>query len=232
MIQSVFAVAVLMAFTALGAEPPPDLMERLAQHSLRIEKATRDGSYTVFTMAEELDGDGKVLHTEKMEMHVSTQGDHRERTLIKAERDGKDVTDERRKKLNSASGSLTVLPFAADEQPKYRFSVVDPDRLEPSLLRIHIEPKGGKRSEKLVIADAIVDPVKGEVVQLSGHPSENPSHVDRIHVRIEFNEKSPVGRLMSEMNVQGDGGFLFIKKHFRSNTTFSGYNLLGALSTQ
>jgi len=232
MSQSVFAVALLVAFTAFGAEPPPDLMERLAQHSQRIQKAAREGSYTVLTLAEELDGDGKVLHTQKFEMHFNTQGGHRERTLIKAEKDGKDVTDEQRRKLKAQSGDSTELPFATKEQPKYRFSVVGPNQSEPSLLRIHIEPKGGKKSEKLMIGEAIVDPVKGEVVQLSGHLSENPSHVDRLHIRIEFNEKSTDGRLMSEMDVQGDGGFLFIKKHFRSSTTYSGYNLLGALRPQ
>ena len=127
--------------------------------------------------------------------------------------------------MKQGAGGPVATPFASTEQPKYHFSVVGPDSADASLLRIHFEPTGGQKSDKLFIGDALVDLTSGELISVSGRPSENPSHVNRLEMRLEFNGESPLGRVLGKLTMRGDGGFLFIKKHFRATTVFSSFEL-------
>ncbi len=223
MTKAFVLTAIFASVRALGADPSPELMNRLAEHDARIRRANQEGIYTTTTLAEELDGDGKVAHTQTTVIQVSHRDGKREQVLVKAEKDGADISTEQRKKMKQGAGAPVATPFASTEQPKYHFSVVGPDSADASLLRIHFEPTGGQKSDKLFIGDALVDLTSGELISVSGRPSENPSHINRLEMRLEFNGESPLGRVLGKLTMRGDGGFLFIKKHFRATTVFSSF---------
>jgi hypothetical protein len=216
-------------FFAAPSEPPADLMKKLAEQDARFDKVEKEGSYTVTEFSEELAADQSVEHTSKVVTRVTFRAGKQEKTLLKAEADGKDRTEKARKKLKEEESEndvsiSTSSPFGAADQPKYGFTVVGADNADPSLLRIKYEPKG-KKSESLGIGEAVVDPVAGEVVRLVQRPSENPSHITRLDFMFRFDERTPVGRLLSKVTTDGEGGFLFIKKRFRATVTYSDYEL-------
>lgn len=212
-----------------ATEPSAELLKRLAEHDARLDQIDSDGSFTTDTTNEELGGSGKVIHT--LELLVRTmhlEGKRRE-LLGKALKDGKDVTQEYRDKLKGSGPSQAKemrLPFSSKQQRDYLYNEIGADSSNPSLLRIHFEPKGSW-SEKLMIGEALVDPASGEVVRIRARQSAPDSSVDYLDLDFWFDQQTALGRAPSKVSMKGEGGFLFIKSRFRHTVVYSGYDLSG-----
>jgi hypothetical protein len=205
---------------ALATAPSPELLKKLAEHDARTDDADKAGAVTMTSTSEELDSDGKVVHTR---VRVIRTGKTDE--LISATDDGKDVTAEKKKKFEERAREHKEelkldSPFAGKVQDKYVFGDLGPDKADPSLTRISFAPKEGK-SEEVAIGEATVDAATGEPVRFQLRPSELPRFADHVLVRIELGAKSGVGRRVSKVSVEGDGGLLFIKKRFRATTVYA-----------
>jgi len=221
---------VLLAFLSAGfcaaAEPPDDLLKKLAEHDARMDRIDKEGSFAIEAKSEELKLGGEVKHTLEIWMRVTHQGGKRVQLLVKALKDGKDVTEERRKRDDPLGDSkrTEISPFPANVQAQYAFKSLGPEKSDASLLRIHFEPKG-TYTEDLLIGEAVVDPRAGEVVRISSRPSDYPSNLDRLNVDIQYDQKTVLGRALSRISREGEGGFLFIKNRFRDAITYSDYDL-------
>jgi len=226
----IVGASVLLTFLGAGlcaaAEPPADLLKKLAEHDARMDRIDREGSFAIEAKSEELKLGGEVKHTLEIWMRVTHQGGKRVQLLVKALKDGNDVTEERRKKDDPLGDSkrTEISPFSAHLQRQYAFKSLGPEKSDASLLRIHFEPKG-TYTEDLLIGEAVVDPHSGEVVRISSRPSDYPSNLDRLSIDVQYEQKTVLGRALSRISREGEGGFLFIKNRFRDTTTYSEYDL-------
>ena len=224
-------LVVLAGSERKGSSVPKELLERLAESERRTDPYTKNGSCDSRTVWEELDGEGKVERHSEYHSRVFYVNGTMRTELISAIRDGKDVTVEERAKRKKEQekdrkkikGSFDS-PFASDLQPRYRFAFLGPDPSSPGRIRIGYEPAGDPEVE-LAVGEAVVDPAEGRVVRLSGHPSKYPWFVDRMSASLVFEEPTPLGSVLSSVEGEGEGGFLFIRKRVRMHGSFRDWRL-------
>ncbi len=221
--------AMLAAWVVLGvaqgagaAEPlSAELLGKLAQQETRLTQELEQGAYSVSGHSEELDGDGKLVHTRETLSKVTQEGGKK---VVRVERvvlDGKDVTDAERAKERDRKQRQLQSPFAAAAQAKHQFTVIGPDPANAGLVRLRFEPKPKERSTSTFVGEAVVDTAAGELVWLRERPAENPAFVDRLEVEVAMGAASPTGRHLASVRVDGKGGMLFLKRGFRVRLRFS-----------
>ncbi|MGV3624662.1 MAG: hypothetical protein ACO1OB_27835 [Archangium sp.] len=200
----------LLTLVMLTAVPDAPLMKRLAAHAERMETFTRNSSFTVDTVAEEFDSDGKATKTTRTSLRVTRRDGKESRKLTKYEENGVDLTEKKRSEIEKAESKPVHSPFLASEQSKYRFTQLAEDQLG-------IEPAGAKDPE-LITGKATIDPASGEVRFVTMEPSKMPAFVDSLRLTATFDERS-----MTKFTIKGMGGFLFIKKRFGVVSSFRDY---------
>lgn len=219
-----------------GNAVPAELLARLAESDRRLEPFTKKGSCESRTVWEELDRHGAVKSRSEFHSKVRYDGGEMSTEVIRAVRDGEDVTAEERAKRakekakkKESSGKKQVRlsfesPFAPSKQSLYRFRILGPEPSAPDRVRISYEPAGEKTVE-LSIGEAVVDTKAGRLIRLSGHPSRFPWFVDRMQVTLVYEEPTPLGSMLSKMEGEGEGGFLFIRKRMRMHGTFGDWKV-------
>ncbi|HEY7863352.1 MAG TPA: hypothetical protein VIE39_06825, partial [Thermoanaerobaculia bacterium] len=105
---------------------------------------------------------------------------------------------------------------------RHTFSLAGADSQDPSLTRIAFQPKGSASPETFK-GEAGVDPATGTVRWIRFRPAKNPKHVTRMEVTMLYGLETPGGPALSRVSVDGEGGILFVKKGYRSESTFSDY---------
>jgi hypothetical protein len=228
---SLFGVLGLLAAETAPSEDLEAMLRRLAEHSARVQALSKSG-VTMSTSAEQLDGSGKVeSRTESVERRFEKDGVETTE-LRRFVRDGQDALAQeraRREKRNtkpkgdSQERSFRVSsPFSSDAVALHRFTLLGPDPEDPALRRVKFEPKGAA-SPDLLVGEAAVDPVAGTVRWIRCRPSKNPRHVTRMEMEMVYGVEAPGGPALSRVKIAGEGGLLFIKKGYRSESTFSDY---------
>ena len=117
---------VVFPFAAFAEEPvpspvPEDVLQRAADWAERTDFEKALAAVTIHTIAEELDGDGKVAHTNDVEQRVSDQDGKPHTEVIRATRDGKDTKEEMqqkrddKKKPKDTPSYSAALPFAREQ---------------------------------------------------------------------------------------------------------------------
>jgi hypothetical protein len=233
-------VVAFTAATAGAAEVPAEVLRKLAEHDARMMTVYREGAVTMSSKVEELDGDGKVEHSQEVVVRLQQKDGKPDGELLRAVRDGKDVTAEERaaqearraqaegEPKGKKEGQVALsTPFSAEVQEKYRFELLGPDSNDPKRIRVGFGPKG-KKSKDVWIGEAVVDPEQGTLHWMKQRPSDYPAFVDRMEMVLEFNAPTPAGPAISAMRIEGKGGLPFFKKQFRSETTFTDYALPGS----
>jgi len=229
-------------------EVSPDVLQRLAARLQDWSKHRSDSSYTLSMRIEELDKSGKVEHFTELVQRKTSQNGREATKLLSANRDGKDILEEQKRAWEHSADSngqpendkksdkkmgisfSFASPFSSAEQSKYRFVVLGPDKEDAQKLWIAYAPRE-KTSPQLMVGQALIEPSSGQVIRERQHPSENPSHVDRMEIKTEYAAQTPYGNALSWIEVKGEGGFLFIRKRIRTTLSFSDYQF-GEKSTQ
>jgi len=233
---SVHAVLALLAAASIltpglaRADPPsPELMARLAATSATMDEVRKRASYTMEGHIDTLDGDGNVSSVETTRARVERDGGRTHLVIEKATKDGKDVTDEERKKAAREEGkhdeekqkARIDIPFLAAVQPKYVFDQVETDPKDPTRVRIAFTPK--EPDEHSVEGSAWVDTRAGQFLSAGFKVSKPGFFVDYVHVTVEVGARTELGPAVSRITFDGKGGFLFIHKHFRGSEALSNY---------
>ncbi|MET0401323.1 MAG: hypothetical protein ABW123_02925 [Cystobacter sp.] len=223
------ALLFVLPFPVLANEAPlAELLPRLVAAEEAREQRRERLTTLATTVWEELDGEGKATsRLETVERSV-WRGGKRSSELVRATRDGKDVTGEVREQREKEEGvedkgrtfQLDHLPFSPREQARYHFEARGPDAKQPHLLRVAFSPKEGKRLDALA-GEALVDAGRGELLRLTTHPSKLPKLADKIEMVLEFDAATDEGRNLSRIRAYGEGGVLFIKKRIRTVTTLA-----------
>jgi len=235
-------IAAAVSLLALAAEPgpvPEDLLKRLADRDAQISRLYQEGSVTLSSTVEELDGNGGVGHSQELVVRLSLKDGKQATEVVRATRDGKDVTEDERAAEAEKRAQAEVqpkpkgapkrkvelsTPFGATAQPDYSFRVLGPDQNDPKKLRVAFGPKG-KPSKDLWVGEAIVDPETGALLWMKQHPSDLPLFVNQMDMVIEFFAQTELGNAVSKLRIEGEGGPPFFKRKFRSVTSFSDYSL-------
>jgi hypothetical protein len=228
------AVAVALALAGVApaaqAQPPdPAVMARLATFAAQFEQLRTHGSYTLDGRFELLDGDGKPNTVKSMLARIVGGPTRSTFNVIKYTVDGKDKTEEAQKEARESAAKpkpekrRLTMPVQADQQPRYDFDQVEVDAADPSRVRISFTPK--KSAEDTVEGSAWVDGRTGAVLSASFKLSKTPMFVDYVHFIVKFDAPTPLGPAPSDVTVEGDGGFLFIRRHFHAVATLSDYRI-------
>jgi hypothetical protein len=214
------------------ADPPsPELMARLAASSAAMDVVRKRACYTIDGHIDTLDGDGKVSGVETSRARVEKDGSRTHLVIENATKDGKDVTDEERKKADREEGKHDEekqkgrldIPFLAADQPKYAFDQVETDPKDPTHVRITFTPKAP--DEHSVEGSAWVDTSAGQFLSAGFKVSKPGFFVDYIHVTVEVGARTELGPAVSRITFDGKGGFLFIHKHFRGSEVLGNYRI-------
>jgi len=211
--------------TAAGAAeqvPSAELLAKLAEQEAHLSKVMKSGAYLIHSETEELDGDGKRLHTRQSLVRVSQVEGKKTLDIQKVLKDGQDVTTEAKIRKPDKERDMQS-PFAAAVQPRYRFTLQGADTTSPSLLRLHFEPK--VPSTDTYVGEAVVDPSAGEVVWIHQKPAQNPAFVDRLEFEAQVSTPTAMGRQLTSLRVEGVAGVLFYKRGFKVKVAFSEYDV-------
>jgi hypothetical protein len=199
----------------------PELLTRL-EAAERARDARREGtSLTLTTVTEELDGDGKVTSRTEVVSRRSFRNGESSDEVVRATKDGEDVTagarkqslEAQEKRRKEGKKAPKVSPFAAENQPLYRFTLLGPDPKDASRVRIGLSPR--EKREDLHEGEALVDVARGALLRLTGRPSKLPAMASRADVRYEYDVPTPTGLDLGSFRMEGEGGILFVRKRMR-----------------
>jgi hypothetical protein len=234
MISSLLIAAVLTSAPAAAIDLRT-LNARLAQTTARMQAVEKRLQQTCTDRAEQLDGDGRAQHVFVVTARQGWDSGYPTKVVLDAREDGRDVTSREQTRvtaeLQNTSDSVRERgnyggidfsnPFSADAQRKYRYWVVEPKPGDGSLVRIHFEPNG-EATPRLNTGEALVDPASATLVSIDAHPSDYPSFVRFVHFEAKYANTSE-GPVRTDFRVEGAGGFLFVKKHYREATHCSDF---------
>jgi len=235
-----FALALAVSLVALftlaarpaRAEPvAPELMAKLAAYATVFEQQAKHANYEFSGRMEILDSDNIIQGSKEFVAHVDANGGNPRITVVKYIDDGKDKTaeaqkdsrenEEKRKKKKDAGKDLKM-PIVEGQQERYTFDEAErsPDGTR---VKIHFAPK--EAGDDTFDGSAWVNVETGTVVSASFRMSKTPMFVHYLHFTVEFGEQTPLGPAVSKITVEGEGGILFIRRHFRGTATLSGYTI-------
>ena len=201
------------------AAPPAALLAQLAEHEASLQVGLSHWVVVRTQDATVLDGDGKVLHrTHTVEQQREANG-KRSILVISSTKDGADNRSEAQSaaEKREAHNRRMSSPFSAENQPKYVFTLLGPDTNNPAWVRIGLRPQ--TPAMDLLEGEALVDPKLGEVVDLSGHASKMPLFADRLNFQSHYESQATEGRRLSELSIDGAGGFLMFQRQFHLEIT-------------
>ncbi len=219
--------------TALAEPPSPELLAKLADYANRFEQQRTHASFAVEGRLDELDSDGKTDGTKELWGHVDADGHDARLTVIRYLEDGKDKTDDavkearesaEKSKKRKKEGKEIKMPIRGDTQNRYVFDQVETDPNDPSRVRITFVPK--ERADDTVEGSAWVNAESGAPISAGFKMSRTPMFVDYIHFTVEFGVPTSLGPAVSKVIVDGKGGILFFRKHFRATASLSDYKIL------
>jgi hypothetical protein len=222
----VLATILFVARVALAEPPAPELMARLALQAAHFETMRTHASYTVDGWLETLDGKGKPSSVKQMSGRMTADGKSARLIVKKYTEDGADKTEEAQRKARERGenrGAVRGLrmPVLAEEQPRYVFDQVEADQADPARVRIAFVPK--VREADTIEGSAWVDTRTGGLISAGFKLSKTPMFVDFVHVTVEFGRMTVLGPAISKVDIEGKGGLLFFRKHFRASADLSDY---------
>jgi hypothetical protein len=232
LVALVFLVGAVVPRTAYAQPPDADLLARVAIHAQAIEKMRTHASYLLEGELDSLDGDGKVAGVKKMTARVVADGERARLVVLKCTEDGKDATESARKDARTGNDRTkdqrkkehVEMPFLAEAQPHYVFDQIAVDTADPSRVQISFVPK--EPNEHTSEGSAWIDTKAGTLLSAGFKLSKPGFFVDYVHLTIELGVMTEIGPAISKVTVDGKGGLLFLRKHFRGEATLSDYRIL------
>jgi hypothetical protein len=199
-------------------------MARLAAYASRFEELRLRGSYTLKGNMALLDGSGKVESTKLLEARIDgNRGDARV-TVLRYLEDGKDKTGDAVKEAREADARRAKRQREGRQlkMPRYAFDRVESsaDGTRTRIAFAPIEP-----ADDTIEGSAWVDVASGSVLSSTFRMSKTSLFVSYVHVSLEFEAGTSLGRAISRVSVEGEGGILFFRKHFRGTASLSSYTV-------
>lgn len=202
------------------------LLARLGSHGERIEQMKKRGSYTLAGRIEQLDGDGAVDSWKDLVLRVLATGESTPRSeVVKYVEDGEDKTAEAKEKSAKRAKKRVDkkrefrVPFLPSEQPRYDFRILGRDARFPGRVKVGFVAKSP--AEDAWNGTAWVNEKEGEIESMGFTFSQNPTFVDQAQATLVFGNHTELGRAPSELTFEAEGGFLFVRRHYRGRATLT-----------
>lgn len=218
--MSTLLIAALLA--SAGDDLTP-LLDRIAASSAESSKAYDTWDYTISIDTIELDGDGKQVGTDVIDVRHSHAGGKAKDELVRHLHDGKDVTAADKKDhaddgdKSDAPAASFGSPFDADARGAYTFTRLTPDA--DGHARIRFVPK--KSGDDTMTGSAVVDETSGRLISCHMQPTNPPLLVSHMDVKMDFGGKIALGPVIDKIVIDAEVGIAFVKKHFRATTSLS-----------
>jgi hypothetical protein len=231
-IPLIVLAAALLSRASYAQPPDAGLLARLAVHAAAIERMRTHASYALEGELDSLDGDGKVDSVKNMSARIVADGERTRLVVLRCTEDGKDTTEDARKDARAGnektkeerSKQHIEMPFLPEAQPRYAFDQVAVDAADPARVQISFVPK--EPTEHTSEGSVWVDTKTGTFLSAGFKLSKPGFFVEYVHLTIEFGAKTELGPAISRVTVDGKGGLLFFRKHFRGEATLSDYTIL------
>lgn len=224
-VLSAAVAAILVALGATATAPPPETLARLDRALQALESDDFSGSYTLTTRSVVAKPGGRDPEATEMVMAVRHRpGEPDEQRVVRAARNGEDVTHELRANLEREQTKGREEPDADDDDGasvgialpgaetlgRYRFV---PSPAAAGTVVATFSPDDAK-ADDAVSGRLAWDPENLDPLWIEVEPSTMPKHVKRLSTRIELGRDGE--RLWPRRTVmEGLGGFLLIKREFR-----------------
>jgi hypothetical protein len=188
-------------------------------------------------LTEELNNEDEVQSWELQRLAVFKNSDgEMDSRILSAEKNGEDVTEERRKNPQSGNpmagapenedsdfSSFQKSPFDPEEQPGVSYRRTGKSRWIDGRRTYeysfeHLHEKDRKTFGSAWLADDSGAPI---LVAISMEPL--PTFVHHLEAKLYYRFDADAEWYMKKMSFEGRGGFLFIRKNIRSTITFSDY---------
>lgn len=227
-------VALLLAQTAQPLVTPSSSEAELSALLRPLGEAERQQrahpapcSFREEFRAEEVDEQGALLGWEEAVSKVERRDDL-VYTLVELRRGGRSVdgrlktkrdnelsADEKRKRRDFRT------PFHAEDQPLYLFEWKG--RRPDGTVAVGFQPR--EPSSERFKGTAVIDPVALRVVTVEQQLSQLPALLWTFEMQVHF-EPTACGEQATHLTTKGSGGFLFIRKFFRTEVKRSEFRVL------
>lgn len=114
-------------------------------------------------------------------------------------------------------------PFDADSQSKMKAVRLDTTDIIDGRATVLYEFTEHSQDDKIMTGRAWLDAAGGVPVRIEYTSDPLPKRVKRMITTLEYEYMPPESLIVRRMGVDATGGFLFIKKHFHMDMTFSEY---------
>lgn len=208
-------------------------MSKLAESAARFEALAVHGHYRLAGRMETVDGDGRADDVKEMRAHVEPNGELPRMIIDRYLEDGEDKTEraredaaareEKRRRDPDRAKKRLRMPTLASEQAGYDFDVVETDPNDSSRIKLSFKPRAP--DDHTVEGTAWVDGRRGTVLSAGFKLSRTSLFVRYVHVTVVFGAETALGPAISRIDFEGEGGILFLRKHFRGSATLSDYRL-------
>jgi hypothetical protein len=236
--RSLFRLPIALAAAAATASSPraaraeapaPEIMARLASYATRLDSMRTHASYRFDGELATLDRKGRPDSRKEMKGRIDADGSIARMTVLSYIEDGEDKTRAAqetaiRNQKRKREKPKIRLPILADEQPRYVFDRVETDPSDPMRVKISFSPR--VPGADTIEGTAWVDARTGSLLSAGFRLSKPSMFVDYVHFQVEFDESTPLGPAVSEVRVEGQGGFLFFHKRFEGTAKVYGYALV------
>jgi hypothetical protein len=223
------AAAAASSARAASAEPPaPEVMARLAAYAERLDSMRTHASYRFDGELSTLDRHGRTDSRKEMRGRIDADGSTARMTVLSYLEDGEDKTRDAQEKAahnqkRKRDKPKIRLPILADEQPRYVFDRVETDPSDSTRVKISFSPR--VPGADTIEGTAWVDARTGSLLSAGFKLSKPSMFVDYVHFEVEFDESTALGPAVSEVRVEGQGGFLFFHKRFEGTAKVYGYSI-------
>jgi hypothetical protein len=232
MYAALVAAALALVSPAARAEPPSaELMARLADYAQRFDALKTGASFLVDGRMETLDGDGKSDSVKLMTARVESDGKKQRFVVLKYVEDGEDKTDDARKEAREREAKKKPdkkkqikMPILPSEQSRYVFDQAEVDKTDPTRVRLTFAPKTPE--DDTIEGSAWVDTKTATLISAGFKLSRTPIFVDFVHFKVEFGAPTSPIPAISRVTVDGKGGILFFRKHFRASANLGDYRFV------
>lgn len=191
-------------------------------------------SFVIAGKLEELASDGSAKNAKEMTARVTADGTRLHLDVLRYVEDGQDKTIEAQQKSKEKEAEKKPetgpkkrdvrMPFHAGEQPRYWFDQIETDPTDPTRVRIAFVPK--IKEDDTIEGSAWVDTQAGTVLSAGFKLSKPPTAVDYVNVQIAFGASTSLGPAISKIDIEGAGGILFVRKHFRGSATLTNHTIV------
>jgi len=218
---------------AFAQAPDTTLMSRLAQHAANFETMKTHASFLIAGKLDDLASDGTSKSSKEMSARVTADGTTLHFDVLRYVEDGQDKTVEAQDKAKDKAAKPpdpnkkkrdVRMPFHAGEQPRYVFDQVEVDATDATRVRITFVPK--IKEEDTIEGSAWVDTQTGTVLSAGFKLSKPPTAIDYVNFQIAFGASTSLGPAISKIDIEGAGGILFVRKHFRGSATLTNHSIV------